>query len=115
MNPNPSALQVAVLTGGHAFDVPNFHRLFRRLAGIDAYIQTMGDFAAAPQETRDAYDTIVFYHMLKEPPSNEGRPWFDGKPKIALDRLAETAQGMVVLHHSVLAYPEWPTWRELTG
>jgi hypothetical protein len=115
MNLSDSALQVAVVTGGHAFDVPNFHRLFRRLDGIDAYIQTMGDFAASPQETRDAYAVVVFYHMLKETPSDEGKPWYDGKPQIALERLGATGQGLVVMHHSLLAYPQWPTWRKLSG
>lgn len=102
-------LLVAVLTGGHAFDVPNFHRLFRRLPGIDAYIQTMDDFGAASQETRDAYDAVVFYHMLKETPAD------GSKVKNALERLGETGQGLVVMHHSLLAYPQWPTWRALSG
>lgn len=112
---NPPLLTAAVITGGHAFDVPHFHRLFRRLEGIDAYIQTMDDFAAAKERTRDSYDAVVFYHMLKAVGTDEKHPWEQGKARAALEHLRETGQGMVALHHSLLAYPEWPGWRELTG
>jgi uncharacterized protein len=98
---------LAVITGGHAFDVPNFHRLFRRLEGVDAYIQPMEDFAASPQSTRDAYQAVLFYHMLKDTPTD--------KTLAALNRLQETGQGLVVLHHALLAYPQWPTWRLFSG
>jgi hypothetical protein len=108
-------LSVAVVTGGHAFDVPNFHRLFRRLDGVDAYVQPMDDFASSRQPVRDAYDAILFYHMLPGAPSDEGHPHYQGKPKTALEHLRETGQGIVVLHHAILAYPQWPTWRELAG
>jgi uncharacterized protein len=115
MTPITTPLQLAVVTGGHGFDVPNFHRLFRRLNGIEAYIQTMGDFASSAQPVRDGYDVILFYHMLQETPSDAGKPWYDSKPVQALERVKEVGQGVVALHHSLLAYPQWPAWRDLTG
>ena len=36
---------VAVITGGHAFDVPAFHALFDNIPGTDCYIQHLEDFA----------------------------------------------------------------------
>ena len=113
MNGEQDQIRLAVVTGGHAFDVPNFHRLFRRLAGMDAYVQPMEDFAASPQETRDGYDGIVFYHMLKGTPA--GQPGHAGKTFSALERLKETGQGLVVMHHALLAYEHWAEWRELSG
>ncbi len=115
MNGDQTRYRVAVVTGGHAFDVPNFHLLFRRLAGLDATIQSMDDFASSSQETRDRYDGCVFYHMLKGTPLDTGQAWYSGKPLSALERLEETGQGLVVLHHALLAYEEWPAWRELSG
>jgi uncharacterized protein len=100
---------LAVITGGHAFDVPNFHRMFRRIRGVDAYVQTMVDFCEAPQTTRDGYDAILFYQMLQETPAP------DSPIRPAIERLRESGQGIVAMHHSLLAYPGWPTWRELTG
>ena len=45
----------------------------------------------------------------------EGQPWWAGKPKAALERIGQTEQGIVVLHHAILAYPEWPLWAEPGG
>jgi hypothetical protein len=108
-------LKIAVVTGGHSFDVPNFHALFHNLSGIDAIIQHMDDFASSPVETRDRYDVILFYTMLLDTPVDEGLPWYAGKPKTALEHLGETQQGILMLHHSILAYPQWAPWQEMVG
>jgi len=107
-------VKVAVVTGGHTYDVVNFHRLFRRLDGIDAYIQHMDDFASSPEEVRDAYDAVVFYTMLMDTPLDEER-WPHGNPYAAVEHLGATKQGVLVLHHAILAYPQWPTWKKLVG
>jgi uncharacterized protein len=108
-------LNVAVVTGGHSFDVIGFHELFRSLPEINPIIQHMDDFAATPEAVRDNYDVIVLYHYLLEGPKDEGQPWYAGKPRSAQQRLGETRQGIVVLHHTVLAYPEWNMWNDLVG
>jgi type 1 glutamine amidotransferase len=107
-NSGANPLRVAVVTGGHTYDVLNFHRLFRALAGVDAYIQHMEDFVATPEPVRDQYDVVLCYHMLMQGPP-------DGPVKAALEHLGVTAQGIVVMHHALLAYPAWPTWSELVG
>ena len=107
-------IQCAVITGGHGYDVRNFHRLFRSLPEVDAYIQHMDDFASGRASVRDGYDVALFYTMLMEGPSDDG-PWYAGKPQAALARLGETAQGIVLLHHAILAYPQWPVWSEMVG
>ena len=74
-------IKVAVVTGGHRFDVPNFHRLFRKIEGVDAYIQPLEDFASSREEDRDFYDVAVFYNMHKEGPTDENRPGWMGRPR----------------------------------
>lgn len=108
-------LRVAVVTGGHTFEFVQFQDLFRSLPGIDAYIQHMDDFASSPQVVRDGYDVVVFYHYLQEIPADEGQPWYCGKPRTAMEHLGETGQGIVVLHHALLAYPKWDLWTQLVG
>jgi hypothetical protein len=108
-------MTVAVITGGHAFDVPNFQKLFRSLPGIEAFIQHLDDFAASPANVRDGYDAVLFYGMMMQTPANEGLPWYAGKPKEALEHLGATEQGVFVLHHALLAYPQWPVWSEIVG
>jgi len=118
MNATSSAsdpVTVAVMTGGHTFDVRNFHRLFRTLEGIDAYIQHLDDFTAASEEARDGYDVALFYTVDQDPPSDEGKPWYAGKPRTALEHLGETGQGILVLHHAVLCYQDWDVWNDVMG
>jgi len=109
-------LKLAVVTGGHSYDVPNFHQLFRAIGdGMDIYIQNMDDFASSSADVRQGYDVVLFYIMLMNGPSDEGNPWYAGKPKTALETLGQTAQGIVMLHHALLAYPQCSLINELTG
>jgi hypothetical protein len=108
-------VRTAVVTGGHRFDVPGFHRLFRGLEGIDAYIQHLDDFASAPEEVRDAYDTVVFYTLFSGTPGDEGLPWHAGHPRSALEHLGATPQGIFVLHHAILSFLGWDVWYGITG
>jgi type 1 glutamine amidotransferase len=105
---------VAVVTGGHAFDVPNFYRLFRQLPGVDAYPQHIEHFASSPEKVRDSYDAIVFYGMDQGIPEEEGRR-AGGNPKAAIERLVDQGQGIVVLHHALLAWEKWDLWNQLIG
>lgn len=43
-------ITVAVITGGHSYDVMSFQRLFRSLDGVEAYIQHMDDFATSSED-----------------------------------------------------------------
>jgi type 1 glutamine amidotransferase len=109
-------IKLAVVTGGHSYDVPNFHKLFRSMPkAFDIYIQTVDDFASSPKEVRQAYDVVLFYIMLMDGPKDEGNPWYAGKPLTALSELGETKQGLFVLHHAILAYPQWQVWNEMVG
>lgn len=107
-------INVAVVTGGHAFNVPEFQLLFERMTGIKAYIQHLDDFASAAESQRDAYDVVLLYIMMMDDPTDD-LPGFRGKPKRALERLTHTPQGLIIMHHGLLAYPNWPFWDELVG
>jgi len=108
-------LRTAVVTGGHGFDVIGLHRLMRRFPEMDVYVQHMDDFAVSPLQVRQSYDVIIFFQMLREGPSDEQQPWYAGKPRSALEALGQSPQGILVLHHGVLAYPQWSWWDELVG
>jgi len=108
-NAQRKPVKTAVITGGHAFDVIGFHQLWRALDGVDAYIQHMDDFSASPETVRESYDVVLFYTMMM------GTPEEGEKAKNVLEALGGTAQGIVILHHAVLAYPDWPLWNEIVG
>lgn len=109
-------LKIAVITGGHHFEVVPFHHLFRELPGVDAYVQHMADFVASTPEARAQYDVLVFYTHLKRELSDLGVP--PGQPdsvRAVLETLGAANQGLVLLHHSLLAFPEWAIWDEIVG
>lgn len=114
-NKDGKSLRVAVVTGGHAFDVPNFHRMLRQPPGVDAYPQHLEHFASSPEEVRNAYDAVVFYGMNQPMPVDEGQPHYAGEPKAAIERLVERGQGVVILHHALLAWKDWDLWHRLIG
>lgn len=107
-------VKLAVITGSHSFDVPNFHDTFTGLADVTPYIQHMEDFAASDEATRDSYDVVLLYHMIMATPV-DGEAWWAGQPKTAVEHFGETKQGLFVLHHSILAYPDWQLWTDVTG
>jgi hypothetical protein len=107
--------RVAVVTGGHSYDVMNFRRLFRDLDGIDAYVQHLDDFCSSSEAVRDGYDAVVFYTFMQETPTDEDRAWYEGTPRAAMEHLGATDQGIVVLHHALLVYRGWSLWSDLVG
>ena len=107
-------LEVAVVTGGHPYQVQAFDAFWKAMPGVNAVMQNIDDFTASPDEVRDGYDAIVFFFMPPdEPEGKEDAPWFAGNPKAALERLGSCEQGVVVLHHGILAYRGWPEWGDL--
>jgi type 1 glutamine amidotransferase len=113
-HPVGSDLRVAVITGGHAFDLPPFYRMMRSFEGMDVYEQHLENFASSPEAVRDAYDAVVFYTMHIPVPEDDG-PWFLGPQRSSIERLFERGQGVVVLHHSILAFSAWAFWDDVVG
>jgi hypothetical protein len=107
-------LRTAVVTGQHPYDVPAFIGCVNALDGIAAYPQHMEDFCADAGAARDTYEAVIFYHFHQATPTGQG-PWYEAPMKAALERIGQTPQGVVVLHHAILAFPQWPFWAKLVG
>lgn len=110
----PHKIKTAVVTGRHPFDVPGFHALFRSMAEVDFYPQHLEDFAADAGKVRRFYDVVVFYNFHRETPGTEENWWEQGTRE-ALEELGTTPQGILVLHHALLAFPDCPLWSEVLG
>lgn len=104
-------IDVALATGGHPFDVRALHAVFREMDGVDFWPQSIEEFCF--DESRTSYDVVVFYHMRMPTPDPEGDLWQAGTHR-GLEGLGG-GQGYVVLHHALLAYPQWPLWTEMVG
>jgi hypothetical protein len=112
---SPEETTIAVITGGHSYEVIAFHQLFRSLPGINAYIQSLDEFCSSSQVDRLAYDALVFYNFHQDTPDDEQCPWYAGKQRTVLGEVLGNGQGMVFLHHALLAYPDWEAWARLLG
>lgn len=98
-------IKTAVVTGNHAFDVPAFHAMLRSLPDVDFYLQDLANLIADTQGAFDGYDVLVFYNMHQPTP--------EGKTRAMLERLGTAGRGIVLLHHALLAFPDWAFWSEL--
>lgn len=105
--PSSSRCPVAVVTGRHNFDVPAFHDMFRSMAGIDFYLQDLENLVADTQGVRDGYEALVFYNFHRDIPED--------KLQEQLGRLGRSKQGIVVIHHALLAFPQWEAWSQICG
>lgn len=100
-------IKVAVVTGNHVFDVPEFVELFRSMDSIDCYIQDLPNYAADMSNVRKDYDVTLFYCMYGTAP--------DQRSGTVIERLGETDQGIFVLHHGILGFRDWHIWSAVTG
>ena len=99
------ALEIAVVTGEHGFEEAKFDAAFASMDGIAPTREELPAFVADPR--RDAYDAVVFYNF------HQGVP--DSATAEALTGLTERGQGIVVLHHAILAFLDWEEWGRLVG
>ncbi len=107
-------IRVAIVTGGHPFDVPSFAAVFRAMPDVDAYVQHLEDFTSDVAGRARGYEVVVFYNMTKLKPTDQ-LAWYEGKTFTALEALGERTQGILVLHHALLAFPEWELWSQIVG
>jgi hypothetical protein len=115
---------VAVIIGGFTFDVPAFHRLFRSLSSVEAYIQDLYNFAANQGNHHQEYDVVLFFHHYVEGPPADGgvaNDWQD-QPMLwhkntveAIQSVVATGKGVVVLHHAISMFRQWEFWSDLVG
>jgi len=103
-------IKVAVVFQGHPFDVPGFRDLFERMPDFDYYLQDFENWATDEGKVWHRYDVHLFYNMhywgrfATRGPRAE---WVVGQ---AINHLGETEQGILVLHHALLAFPESENW-----
>jgi len=104
---------VAVVTGNHNFDVPGFQRMLDSIPESVCYLQDLDNFVADLGQFNDRYRTVVFYNFHQLTPVASDR--LGASTIDAIDRLAENGQGLLILHHAILAFPKWEVWNRIVG
>ena len=107
-------IKTAVITGHHPYDVVGLQELFRSIREVDAYPQNLEDFVTDTGGSRDEYEVLLFYNYHVPTPGEEQYP-LGGSVKEVLSGLGEAEQGIFLLHHAILAYPDWQIWQKICG
>lgn len=100
-------IRVLVITGGHDFEKEPFFRLFKDNPEITyRAVEHPNAHALLKAEAAKEYDVLVFYDMHQEITD-------DAKTDL-LTRLKE-GKGLVVLHHAIADYQQWPEYGKIIG
>ncbi len=95
---DPKALRVLVVTGGHEFQT-EFYTLFESRDLI--WSHATSNEAAFAEDLRDRFDVVLLYDLS---------PSLSDKGRGNLTRFLENNRGLVVLHHALADYNDWPWW-----
>lgn len=112
-------IRLAVVIGGHPYDVPAFREMLHGMNSVDVYIQDLDSWAAQDAESAqrgadssENYDVVLFYNMNYWDRLSI-RDDMDERITGAISRLGSTNQGVVVLHHALLSFNEIPRYSEI--
>lgn len=104
----PQKLRVLLITGGHPFETQPFMDVFERNAAITLTSASHGKTGAGAWDRTDLdkFDVIVLYDMPLQ---------ITDAQKANLKSIFERGTGLVVLHHALVSYPDWPEYEQLIG
>lgn len=106
-------LDVALITGEHPYDVVGLHQAVQG-PDIALFPQSLDNWAMDVAGRARSYDALLFYNFHQQTAGHEPEWWEQGIAE-AIEGLADGGPGVFLLHHAILAYPEWSTWTELSG
>ncbi len=101
-------IRILVVTGGHDYKVEDFNAMLSGLGtGITYQVVKFPEaYDMFLPGNRNNYDVLVFYHMWQKITDEQAKSFSDcikqGKP-------------VVVLHHSICAYDDWPEYFKIIG
>ncbi len=100
-------LRVVVITGGHGFNRNEFFKIFQGHDDIEyrEVVQPKANDLYTP-EARKTYDVIVMYDMWQKITAEQ--------KKNLIARLNEGLP-LVVLHHAIASYQDWPEYEKIIG
>jgi type 1 glutamine amidotransferase len=101
-------IRILVITGGHDYPKEQFNQMLGSLGENITY--QVAELPVAydmflPQN-RDKYDVLVFYHMWQEITDEQAK---------AFSECIRNGKPLVVLHHSICAYDNWPEYFNIIG
>ncbi|MGA2257899.1 MAG: ThuA domain-containing protein [Thermoguttaceae bacterium] len=100
-------MQVLVLVGGHGFPEKPFHEIFDSFSDMKCtFVEEKVGGEAFDNIENWHYDAIVLYNHNKNPPEKQRENFL---------KLLDRGIGLVVLHHGLHAYRDWPEFQKMAG
>jgi type 1 glutamine amidotransferase len=100
-------IRVLLVTGGHGFEHKQFFQLFETNSEITVRAIDHTNMASwLKAGAANNYDVIVLYDM--------GKDISDEMKNDFIARLKD-GKGLVVLHHAICSYQNWPEYRRIVG
>ena len=100
-------IKVAVVTGGHEFAEKPFLAIFEGNEGVECtHVVLKDDSELFEDISAWPYQAIVFYNMTQKISEQRQQNFL---------KLLDRGVGLVVLHHAIAAYSEWPEFRKIIG
>ncbi len=101
------ALPVVVVTGGHGYEKEPFEAMFKSFEGLESVFVELEHQSEIFEDISDwPYKAVVLYNMTRD---------ISEKRQENLIKLLEQGVGVVVLHHAIAAFPDWPEYRKIAG
>jgi type 1 glutamine amidotransferase len=101
--PDADAVKGLLITGGHDHETA-FYTLFDGYKDL-ARMPVASSAVAFQSDLRSKYDVLIMYDFTRD---------LDDTGKKHLREFVESGKGVVVLHHALLNYQQWPWWCEDT-
>jgi uncharacterized protein len=100
-------IRVLVLSGGHGFPVKAFRDVFASFSDMKCtFVEEQRGGEAFDNIDNWPYDAIVLYNYEKKPSKKQRQNFLT---------LMDRGVGLVVLHHGVHAYRDWPEFKRIAG
>jgi len=106
--PPAMTIRILVITGGHDYKKDQFNQMLNSLGDGISYqvVELPAAYDMFLPQNRNKYDVLVFYHMWQE---------ITGEQEKIFSECIGGGKPVVVLHHSICAYDNWPEYFNIIG
>lgn len=99
-------IRILLVTGGHDFEQEPFFALFKAFEGIELETAEQKETSEAYDRDLSKYDVLVLYDMVQK---------ITDAQKKNLLKFLDSGKGLVVLHHALGSYQDWPDYKKIVG
>jgi uncharacterized protein len=106
-SPGAEKIRLLIMTGSHPFQTNQFFQLFKDNPGVtfQAYVHPDAQAKLRPEAAKD-FDVLVLYDYWQK---------ITDEAKADFVNFLKSGKGLLVLHHAVADYQQWPEYEKILG